>query len=188
MREAGQGTPGAQANAARYLRHPWPVPGVRLTAEGTGSAGLMRGPVPSPGILSAQRFHMNTDIPGYVYLGDMGSVAAHGGAWFGVAADTLGYVIAVIGAADLESGHAEVAAFPLFVRGHVEMREALRSAGWRRDHTLGPADRDIRRAFLLQAYLQHWGPGTTPDYTEEVDPDTALADDVVIAFANRYAR
>lgn len=135
---------------------------------------------------------MTTEIPGYIYLGDTGSVADHGGMWLGVSRDNLGHIIEVTGAGDLEDGLAMIESRQAHVRGHVEMRRAMDSAGWRYDHTLGPADRDLRRAFLLSAYVGYYGADPVADYTgsycERVDPDAPDADQQVIDIANRWAR
>ena len=130
------------------------------------------------------------DIPGYVYSGDV-SPLEYGGRWFGVTPDNIGHVIEVIGIADLRQPaweadspeYAIIESKHIFVRGHVEMRQAIESCGW---EIRKQENRDIRRAMMLDAYFGYYGGDTDQDfggnYSERVTTDDALT-----AQLNRWA-
>lgn len=131
---------------------------------------------------------MNTEIPGYVYIGDVGSVADCGGRWIGVGrGDTLGHIIEVIGAGEFRGGDEEgaiITAGDIHVRGHVEMRQAIDSCGWA---IRGLRDRDHRRAMLLDAYVGHHGFDVGEDFDGRHEA-RVMTDAEAIEQANRWAR
>ncbi len=130
---------------------------------------------------------MNTEIQGYYYSGDCGSVADYGGKWIGITKDNLGEVIEVIGMSDLEDGDdngAIIQAGSIYVRGHVEMRAAIDSCGW---DILSIADRAQRHGAMLEAYVGYWGFDTRQDFGGPYEM-RVMDDDAAIEQANRWAR
>ena len=123
------------------------------------------------------------DIPGYVYSGDV-SPLEYGGRWFGVTPDNIGHVIEVIGMDDLGTDdYALVESKHIFVRGHVEMRQAIESCGW---EIRKQENRDIRRAMMLDAYFGYYGGDTDQDFGGDYS-ERVTTDDALTAQLNRWA-
>lgn len=126
------------------------------------------------------------EIPGYVYVGDV-NVADYGGKWIGVTRENCGHVIEVLGADNFDDGKCLVTSGDIFVRGHVEMRQAIESCGW---DIRGIEDRTQRQAMMLEAYHGYYGADLDEDFMgrheEWLNADDG--DDAVIAQANRWAR
>ena len=123
-------------------------------------------------------------IPGYVYSGDV-SPADYGGRWYGVTRDNCGHVIDVIGAGDLEDGDEHggiIRSAHIYIRGHNQVRDALRSVGW--DWRDG--DRDARRAMILDAVYGYNGADSDEDFGGPYEL-RVTSDEDAIAQANRWA-
>jgi hypothetical protein len=135
---------------------------------------------------------MNTEIPGYYYSGDVGSVADYGGRWIGTTKENCGEIIEVIGMSDLEDGDAKgaiIQAGSIYVTVS-RMRQALQGAGWPPIQT--PAGRSEvnrvqRRAMMLEAIVSYWGFDVRSDFGGPYEL-RVLDNNAAIEQANRWAR